>query len=84
MGIALLWWCGTQGEYIAVEKVEATYKQTEAVEQVWVYGNSYKSCLVAVVVPKQEALLEWAKGQGKKGEAQVLLDASPRVLSTRF
>jgi long-chain acyl-CoA synthetase len=38
------------------------------VEQVWVYGNSFKSCLVAVVVPKKEALMDWAKGEGKTGE----------------
>ena len=37
-------------------------------EQVWVYGNSFKSCLVAVVVPKTTALMDWAKGAGKTGE----------------
>jgi acyl-CoA synthetase (AMP-forming)/AMP-acid ligase II len=39
------------GEYIAVEKVEGIYKMNPAVEQIWVYGNSYESCVVAVVVP---------------------------------
>ena len=39
------------GEYIAVEKVEGIYKMNSAVEQIWVYGNSYESCVVAVVVP---------------------------------
>jgi hypothetical protein len=37
-------------------------------KQVWVYGNSFKSSLVAVVVPKPEAIKEWAKGAGKTGE----------------
>ena len=32
------------------------------------YGNSFKSCLVAVVVPKTEALVDWAKEAGRKGE----------------
>jgi hypothetical protein len=32
--------------------------------QVWVYGNSFKSVLVAVVVPKKAALTEWAAANG--------------------
>jgi len=45
------------GEYIAVEKVESAYQKAAAVGQLWVYGNSFKSFIVAVVVP--DAL--WAK-----------------------
>lgn len=33
----------------------------------WVYGNSFKSSLVAIVVPKVEAIKEWAKSKGKTG-----------------
>jgi len=62
----------SQGEYVAVEKVEATYKKVLEVEQVWVYGNSFKSCLVAVVVPKKNALMDWAKGAGKTGTFEEL------------
>lgn len=35
--------------------------------QVWVYGNSFKSTLVAVAVPKVDAIKEWAKSNGKTG-----------------
>ncbi|ETO20395.1 hypothetical protein RFI_16820 [Reticulomyxa filosa] len=38
-------------EYIAAEKVEGAYSVCEAISQIWVYGNSYKSFIVAVVVP---------------------------------
>lgn len=41
----------SQGEYIAVEKVENTYGKSAKVNQIWVYGNSYKPKIVAVVVP---------------------------------
>jgi len=41
----------SQGEYIAVEKIEMAYQQCEAVNQIWVYGNSFKPCIVAVVNP---------------------------------
>jgi len=50
------------GEYIAVEKVESAYQKAPAVNQIWVYGNSFKSFVVAVVVP--DAL--WAKDVLKK------------------
>lgn len=39
------------GEYVAAEKIEASYKKNMLVEQIWVYGNSLESTLVAIVVP---------------------------------
>ncbi|KAL4444107.1 hypothetical protein ABPG75_011844 [Micractinium tetrahymenae] len=42
-----------QGEYIAVEFLEQQYSSSELVEQIWVYGSSLESSLVAVVVPKK-------------------------------
>jgi len=41
----------SQGEYIAVEKVENQYSKSASLNQLWVYGNSHKSFVVAVVVP---------------------------------
>lgn len=55
------------GEYVAVEKIESVLKGCGLVEQVWVYGNSFKSTLVAVVVPKPDAIKDWAKANGKTG-----------------
>lgn len=45
-----------QGEYVAAEKIEATYGKDPVVDQVWVYGNSFESALVGVVVPNPENL----------------------------
>jgi long-chain acyl-CoA synthetase len=53
-----------QGEYIAVEKLETDYSDTDVVEQIWVYGNSYENVLVAVVVPDKKALTAWASDNG--------------------
>lgn len=36
-----------------MEKVEAVFKKNSNVEQIWVYGNSFESQLVAVVVPNE-------------------------------
>ena len=46
----------SQGEYIAPEKIENILVKHPLVSQVYVYGESIKTCLVAVVVPDQEQL----------------------------
>jgi long-chain acyl-CoA synthetase len=50
----------SQGEYIAAERVETVYGKSAAVGQVWVYGNSFKSFVLAVVVPSSD----WSKAKG--------------------
>jgi len=46
----------SQGEYIAAERVETIYGKSPVVAQVWVYGNSFKSFLLAVIVPNSEVI----------------------------
>lgn len=58
----------SQGEYIAVEKLEAAFKKNDIVDQVWVYGDSFRASLVAVVVPVEKTVKDWAKGQGIEGD----------------
>mmetsp|Transcript_20118 Transcript_20118/g.50689 ORF Transcript_20118/g.50689 Transcript_20118/m.50689 type:complete len:653 (-) Transcript_20118:97-2055(-) len=62
----------SQGEYIAVEKVEAAFGKCDMVEQIWVYGNSYHSALVCVVVPAEGPLKHWAKENGASGDVAEL------------
>lgn len=50
-----------QGEYVAPEKIENIYVRSKYVAQAFVYGNSYKSSIVGVVVPEETVLYEWAK-----------------------
>jgi AMP-binding enzyme C-terminal domain len=56
--------CCVAGEYIAAEKLETVYSESDAVEQIWVYGSSYESVLVAVVVPERHAIKAWAQQEG--------------------
>jgi long-chain acyl-CoA synthetase len=58
----------SQGEYVAVENLESIYGQCSAVDQIWVYGNSFEATLVAVVVPNQSALEKWAQTNGVEGD----------------
>jgi len=49
------------GEYIAPERLETIYMQSRWVSNVFVYGNSMKSNVVAIVVPDAGSAMEWAK-----------------------
>lgn len=81
----------SQGEYVAVEKIEGAYKESTSVEQIWVYGDSFKNFLVAVVVPTEEFVKKWAttnaknfdysalcKDEGFKTELKSVLDAKAK------
>ncbi|KAK4558223.1 hypothetical protein RGQ29_007832 [Quercus rubra] len=57
----------SQGEYVALEHLENVYVITPIVEDIWVYGNSFKSKLVAVVIPHEENAKKWAYSNGHVG-----------------
>ena len=46
----------SQGEFVTVSKLEAAYGGHPSVRQIFVYGNSARSYLLAVVVPTDDAL----------------------------
>lgn len=62
----------SQGEYIAAEKIEGVYARCKYVGQIFVYGDSTKATLVAIVVPNAENLLEWAKVNNVDGDLATL------------
>ncbi|KAJ6729341.1 LONG-CHAIN-FATTY-ACID--COA LIGASE [Salix viminalis] len=57
----------SQGEYIALEYLENVYNNTPIVEDIWIYGDSCKSTLVAVVVLHEENTKSWAYLNGHMG-----------------
>eukprot|EP00210_Caulerpa_lentillifera_P001769 g1699.t1 len=46
----------SQGEYVAVEKIESVLRAASTVDQIWVYGDSCRRALIAIVHPNFEFL----------------------------
>lgn len=68
-----------QGEYVAPEKIENIYVRSKYVAQIFVYGNSYKSSIVGIVVPEETVLLEWATNNNINNANMKLLCSNPEV-----
>lgn len=65
----------SQGEYVAVENIESIYSQCPLITSIWVYGNSFESFLVAVVVPDRLALEDWAMIHHQTGDFKSLCES---------
>uniref|UniRef100_A0A1I7YV58 Long-chain-fatty-acid--CoA ligase n=1 Tax=Steinernema glaseri TaxID=37863 RepID=A0A1I7YV58_9BILA len=66
-----------QGEYVAPEKIENSYTQSKFLAQCFLYGDSLKRCVIAVVVPDFEVLLPYAKNH------LGMVDVSPEELCNK-
>ncbi|KAJ6671315.1 LONG CHAIN ACYL-COA SYNTHETASE 2 [Salix viminalis] len=62
----------SQGEYVAVENLENVYLRCPLITSIWVYGNSFESFLVAVVVPDRQALEDWAANHNETDDFKSL------------
>lgn len=49
----------SQGEFVTVAKLEAAFGTSPLVRQIFVYGNSARSYLLAVIVPTEDALARY-------------------------
>jgi fatty acid CoA ligase FadD9 len=47
------------GEFVTVARLEAVFGNSPLVRQIYIYGNSARAYLLAVIVPTQEALSRW-------------------------
>ncbi|CAF4565853.1 unnamed protein product, partial [Rotaria sp. Silwood2] len=54
----------SQGEYVAPEKIEDVYARSRFISQVFVYGDSFESFLVAIVLLNDDYVKQWAKTEG--------------------
>ena len=61
----------SQGEYVALEKIENVYAACPIVQQMYVHGDSTQSYLVAIVVPDPVVLARIASEVWKKGVSEM-------------
>ena len=52
-----------QGEYVAAEKLEIIYGGSPFISQIFVFGDSLQSYLIAMIVPEEDYVMKWAKGE---------------------
>ena len=57
----------SQGEYIAPEKIERVYEKCPLIQQIFVYGDSIRSNIVAIVIPDEGEVMKIAKEKGLEG-----------------
>ena len=50
-----------QGEYISPEKIEIIFSACKYIEQIFIYGDSLQSYLIAVIYPKSQDVIEFLK-----------------------
>ena len=62
-----------------VEKLENIYGDCSCVDAIWIYGNSFESYLVAVVVPNQEEKESNDGSPKAKREVRHQIVPSPRT-----
>lgn len=53
----------SQGEFVAVAKLEACFAQSPLVHQIFIYGTSERSFLLAVIVPDAELLARYQQNE---------------------
>jgi len=72
-----------QGEYVAAEFLETVYLRSEFVATIFVYGDSFKNYLVALIVVDMEALGPAAAAIGVTGTPQEICQ-NPKVRALVF
>ena len=55
-----------KGEFVAPEKLEVLYIESKYIDQIFIHVDSLRSYLLAVVVPNEPVLLQWAEEQSGK------------------
>ena len=54
-----------QGEYISPEKIENIFNGCKYIEQIFIYGESLQSYLVAIIYPKSHDVIEFLKNKNQ-------------------
>ena len=66
----------SQGEFVTVSKLEAAFTDSPLVRQIYIYGNSARPYLLAVVVPTEDAQSRYDADELKSAISASLKDAA--------
>src|ERR1700736_3349081 len=66
----------SQGEFVTVSKLEAAFSDSPLVRQIYIYGNSARPYLLAVVVPTDDALARYDATELKSAISAPLKDVA--------
>ncbi|BBZ34055.1 carboxylic acid reductase [Mycolicibacterium confluentis] len=69
----------SQGEFVTVSKLEAAYNDSPLVQQIYLYGNSARPYLLAIVVPTEDAQNRYDAAELKPAIAESLTAAARRA-----
>jgi fatty acid CoA ligase FadD9 len=69
----------SQGEFVTVSKLEAVFASTPLIRQIYIYGNSARSYLLAVIVPTPDTLSRWPSAELKPLISDSLQDVAKAV-----
>jgi fatty acid CoA ligase FadD9 len=69
----------SQGEFVTVSKLEASFTGSSLVHQIFLYGNSARPYLLAVVVPTADALSRFGNGAELKSAVGASLKDAART-----
>ena len=61
----------SQGEYVAAEKIENVLLKSAYVEQIFLYGNSFHSFTVAIIVPDEPSIQHYFDSVKKRTPSRV-------------
>ena len=65
----------SQGEFVTVSKLESVFNNSSLIRQIYIYGNSARPYLLAVVVPSEEALQRFDPTELKPAISESLKEA---------
>jgi len=69
------------GEYIAVERLESTYKNSLFVNNIYVHADPHHNELIAFVMPNRKHLEEWAHKNGVPADDFEALCNNPKAVT---
>lgn len=49
-------------------ELENVFGKSQYIGQIWIYGNSFHTTLVAVVVPEHDTIMPWCQHNGIQGD----------------